>query len=157
MEQETELISYAENVVKLARRLGHDLIVIGAVALASHHYVRITNDIDLAGNLSLDELGRLADELRKMGYSVEMREPDADDPLGGVLDITGSFGQIQVINFHDRFPAVINDALQEATMVAAEESPLRIIPLPHLVVLKLYSGGLNSMADIVEVLSLEPV
>ncbi len=35
-----------------------------------------------------------------------------------------------------------------------ENSPLRIIPLPHLVVLKLYAGGLKSMTDIVEVLSL---
>lgn len=154
MEQESELVSQAEAVVRLAHSLGHDLLVIGAAALAGHHYVRLTNDLDLGGILSLDQLRGLADALKQKGYPVELREPDADDPLGGVLDIEGSFGLIQIVSFHDRFPAVIQDALQEATLRVAENSPLRIIPLPHLVVLKLYAGGLKSMTDIVEVLSL---
>jgi len=34
-----------------------------------------------------------------------------------------------------------------------EDSLLQIIPLPHLVVLKLYAGAFKSKADIVEVLS----
>ncbi len=154
MEQESELIFHAEAVVRLAHSLGHDLVVIGAAALAGHHYVRLTNDLDLGGILSLDQLRGLADALKQSGYLVELREPDADDPLGGVLDVEGRFGQIQIVSFHDRFPAVIRDALQEATLRVAENSPLRIIPLPHLVVLKLYAGGLKSMTDIVEVLSL---
>lgn len=154
MEQESELVFQAEAVVRLAHSLGHDLVVIGAAALAGHHYVRLTNDLDLGGILSPDQLHGLADALKQKGYSVELREPDADDPLGGVLDIEGSFGQIQIVSFHDRFPAVIRDALQEATLRVAEGSPLRIIPLPHLVVLKLYAGGLKSMTDIVEVLSM---
>ena len=154
MEQETDLVFHAEVVVRLANGLGHGLVVIGAAALAGHHYVRLTNDLDLGGILSLDQLRGLADVLEQKDYSVELQEPDADDPLGGVLDITGRFGQIQIVSFYDRFPAVIQDALREATLRVAEDSPLRIIPLPHLVVLKLYAGGLKSMTDIVEVLSL---
>lgn len=154
MEQESELISHAETVVRVAKGLGHDLIVIGAAALAGHRYVRLTNDLDLGGILCLDQLRGLAEALKQKGYSVELQEPDADDPLGGVLDITGRFGQIQIVSFYDRFPAVIEDALQQATLRVSDDSPLRIIPLPHLVVLKLYAGGLKSMADIVEVLSL---
>jgi hypothetical protein len=154
VEQESELVFHAEAVVRLAHGLGHDLVVIGAAALAGHHYVRLTNDLDLGGILTLDQLRDLSNALKQKGYPAELREPDADDPLGGVLDIEGSFGQIQIVSFHDRFPAVIRDALQEATLRVAENSPLRIIPLPHLVVLKLYAGGLKSMTDIVEVLSL---
>jgi hypothetical protein len=154
VEQESDLICQAEAVVRLAGSLGHELLVIGAAALAGHHYVRLTNDLDLGGNLSLDHLRGLAGALKQKGYSVELREPDAGDPLGGVLDISGNFGQIQIISFHDRFPAVIEDALQEAALRVADHSPLRIIPLPHLVILKLYAGGLKSMTDIVEVLSL---
>lgn len=154
MEKESELVIQAEAVVRLASSLGHDLLVIGAAALAGHHYVRLTNDLDLGGILSLDQLRGLANALEQKGFAVELREPDADDPLGGVLDIEGSFGQIQIVSFHDRFPAVLRDALQEATLRVSEDSPLRIIPLPHLVVLKLYAGGLKSMTDVVEVLSL---
>ncbi len=154
MEQESDLVSHAEAVVRLANSLGHDLVVIGAVALAGHHYVRLTNDLDLGGVLSLDDLRVFADALKQKGYSIELREPDANDPLGGLVDIKGSFGQIQIVNFHDRFPAVIEDALQNATLRVTDDSPLRIIPLSHLVVLKLYAGGLKSMSDIVEVLAL---
>ncbi len=138
----------------MARTLGHELLVIGAAALAGHHYVRLTTDLDLGGDLPLESLLKLASALRKEGYSVELREPDAEDPLGGVLDVNGRFGQIQVVSFHGRFPSVIHDALREATLPVAEDSLLRIIPLPHLVVLKLYAGGLKSMSDVVEVLSL---
>ena len=156
MDLESELLSEAEAVVEFARSLGEDLIVIGAVALAGHRFVRFTRDLDLAGNLSLGRMRELADVLAQAGYSVELREPDADDPLGGVLDILGEFGQIQVVSFAERFPAVIRDALKEAPLWVRNESPLRIIPLPHLVVLKLYAGGFKSKADIVEVLSLNP-
>ncbi|MFY8216611.1 MAG: hypothetical protein ACOVMP_08420 [Chthoniobacterales bacterium] len=154
MEEESDLIFHAEAVVRLAHSLGHDLVVIGAAALAGHHYVRLTNDLDLGGVLSLCDLRDLAAALKQHGYAVDVREPDADDPLGGVIDIQGNFGQVQVVSFCDRFPAVIRDALRESNMRVAENSPLRIIPLPHLVVLKLYAGGLKSMSDIVEVLSL---
>ncbi len=154
VEQESELLLHAEAVAALAHSRGLDVLVIGAAALAGYHYVRLTNDLDLGGDLSLDELRELAGALKQRGYAVELREPGADDPLGGVLDINGSFGQIQIISFHDRFPAVIRDALQEATLHVAENRSLRIIPLPHLVVLKLYAGGFKSMADIVEVLSM---
>lgn len=73
-----------------------------------------------------------------------------------MLDINGPFGQIQIISFAERFPAVIRDGLDQATLKISEEGSLRIIPLPHLVVLKLYAGGLKSKADIVEVLSRNP-
>lgn len=156
MDAETELIRHAEVVVNLAASLGEELLVIGAVALAGHRYVRFTRDLDLAGTLPLFRMRALADALLKEGFTVELREPDADDPLGGVMDIESKFGQIQVISFAERFPAVIHDALADATLRVRDGSPLRIIPLAHLIVLKLYAGGFKSKADIVEVLSVNP-
>jgi hypothetical protein len=87
MEAESDLIFHAEQVARLAKIFGNELLVIGAAALAGHGYVRLTRDIDLAGNLSLRQLRELSAALEKKGYSVALREPDADDPLGGVLDI----------------------------------------------------------------------
>lgn len=153
VDPEFELVAHAEEVVRASQSLGHDLLVIGAAALAGHHYVRLTNDLDLGGNLPLQDLHKLADALKQKGYRAQVNEPGVDDPLGGVLDISGPFGQIQVVSFYDRLPAVIRDGLDGATLRVADGSPLRIIPLPHLVVLKLYAGGLQSLSDIVEVLS----
>ncbi|MCC5847701.1 MAG: hypothetical protein JJU29_06355 [Verrucomicrobia bacterium] len=151
-----DLLSEAERIAEVAADQGIDLLVVGAMALAAHHYVRSTGDVDLAGNVDLPQLRSLAETLKTLGYRVELREPDAQDPLGGVLDIHSPSGLVQIISFADRFPAVIHDALREARLVLHPKSRLRILPLPHLVVLKLYAGGFKSKADIVEVLSRNP-
>ena len=90
------------------------------------------------------------------GFAAVLREPDGDDPLGGVVDVTGPFGLVQIVSYADRFPIVIEDAVRGASLVVREGSPLRIVPLPQLVALKLYAGGLKSKSDIVELLARNP-
>jgi len=63
---------------------------------------------------------------------------------------------VQVISYAGRFPAVIDDALRAAQVVVREGSPLRVVPIPQLVALKLYAGGYKSKADIVELLAHNP-
>ena len=66
--------------------------------------------IDLGVNADLPTLWVVADSLRRVGYAVDLREPDITDPLGGVIDVSGSFGLIQIVSFAGRFPAVVDDA-----------------------------------------------
>ena len=54
------------------------------------------------------------------------------------------------------FPAVIDDAVRESTLVVRQGSPLRLVPIAQLVALKLYAGGYKSKADIVELLARNP-
>ena len=131
-------------------------VVIGAVALAAHRYIRFTEDIDLGVLASLGEMRSLVEALRAEGFDAEFHEPDAEDPLGGVIDISGSFGLVQLINFEDRFPVVIRDALAGDDVRIRSGSRLRIMPIPQLVALKLYAGGFKSHADIVELLRRNP-
>lgn len=146
----------AEAVAGILERHGVAAVVIGGVALAAHGYVRHTEDIDLGVNAGIPALRTLAGALRDAGFAVALSEPDADDPLDGVLDITGDFGAVQVISFAGRFPGVIEDALRAATEVIRPGSPLRLVPLPQLIALKLYAGGFKSKADIVELLARRP-
>jgi len=146
----------AETVARILGRHQVPVVVIGAVALAAYHYVRQTEDIDLGVNADVGTLRILATALQAEGFDVELREPDAQDPLGGVIDVSGPFGLVQIISFAGRFPAVINDALREAELVVRPGSELRLIPIPHLVALKLYAGGYKAKADIVELLSRNP-
>lgn len=88
----------------------------------------------------------VADLLRR-GVAAELREPGADDPLGGVIDVCGEFGLVLIINLADRFPAVIEDALRSATLAVRSCSRLCVVPVPHLVALKLYAGDPKSKAD----------
>lgn len=156
MDTPDTILAAAETVATVLDRLGVGALVIGGIALAAHHYVRHTDDLDVGVNTRITTLGRVAAELRAAGFDVELREPDADDPLGGVIDVTGPFGLIQVVNFGERFPAVIDDALKSSPPILRPGSPLRIVPLPHLIALKLYAGGYRAKADIVELLRRNP-
>lgn len=150
------ILRAAEEVVRVLSRHRVDAVVIGAVALAAFHYVRQTEDVDLGVNADLPTLRAVAESLRETGFAVELREPDSSDPLGGVLDVTGPFGLVQVISFSGRLPAVIEDAVRLSNLAVREGSPLRLVPLPQLVALKLYAGGFKSKADIVELLMRNP-
>ena len=156
MNDSEAILHAAEEVVGILKRHRIDAVVIGAVALAAYHYVRQTEDIDLGVNADLPMLRMLTAAIRQAGFTAELREPDDDDPLGGVIDVSGSFGLLQIISYADRFPAVIEDAVRLSTLVVRDNSPLRIVPIPHLVALKLYAGGYKSKADIVELLSRNP-
>jgi hypothetical protein len=150
------IIQNAEAVIGILKRHRVDAVVIGAVALAAYHYVRQTDDLDLGVNADLQTMRTLAESLRSAGFNAELREPDGNDPLGGVLDVSGDFGLLQIISFADRFPAVIDDALRASTLAVRAGSPLRLVPIPHLIALKLYAGGYKSKADIIELLARNP-
>ncbi len=150
------LLDAAEHVMQVLETHRVDAVVIGAVALAAHHYVRLTHDIDLGVNADIQTLHAIASSLRAAGFKAEFREPDGQDPLGGVIDITGPFGLLQIISFADRFPAVIEDALRTASVALRPGSRLKLVPLPQLVALKLYAGGLKSKADVLELLMRNP-
>jgi hypothetical protein len=151
-----EVIRAAEEVTGILESRGVGTLVIGAVALAAHGYVRFTEDLDLGVNTDLGTLNQVADALQTAGFEVGLREPDGQDPLGGVVDVRGPFGLIQIVNYGGRFPAVIDGGLAAADTVIRSGSRLRIVPLPHLVALKLYAGGTKSRADIVELLARNP-
>ncbi len=150
------ILRAAEDVLHRLQEHKIDAVVIGAVALAAHRYVRQTEDLDLGINADVRKLRELVSSLRQAGYAAELREPDAEDPLGGVIDIEGPFGLIQVISYAGKFPNVIDDAVREAQMTARPGSALKLAPLPHLIALKLYAGGTKSKADILELLLRNP-
>ena len=146
----------AEEVAAILKRHRADAVVIGAVALAAYRYVRQTDDIDLGVNADLPTLRAVVQSLGEAGFSAELREPDGDDPLGGVIDVAGPFGFLQIVSYANRFPAGIDDALRDAKLVVRAGSPLRLVPIPQLIALKLYAGGYKSKADIVELLARNP-
>ncbi len=156
MTKKMTLLDAAEEVARILYEQKVSVVVIGATALAAHHYVRMTHDIDLGVNASIPQLRAIRDALAKANFKAVLREPDGQDPLGGVIDITGPFGLIQIISFYDRFPAVIEDAVKATTASIRPDSLLKLTPLPQLVALKLYAGGLKSKADIAELLTRNP-
>lgn len=151
-----ENLREAERIATLLSEEGLPVLVIGAIALAAHRYVRFTQDVDLGVDADIRQMRKLEELLRAAGYDAELHEPDGDDPLGGVIDVSGGFGLVQIVNFGNRFPAAIRDALAGEDIRIRPDGVLRIMPIPQLVALKLYAGGLKSLADIVELLRRNP-
>ena len=156
MPRPPDLLDATEQIADLLDRQGIHAIVIGAAAMAAHRYVRHTEDVDLGVNIAVRDLPKVAELLQEAAFDVACREPDGQDPLGGVIDVSGDFGLVQIVNFGERFPAIIDTGLAEATLATRATGRLRIIPLPHLIGLKLYAGGMKSKADIVELLRRNP-
>jgi len=146
----------ADRVVSVLGAMGVPAIVIGAVALAAHRYVRHTEDIDLGIDADLPKMRLLGAALRDDGFDAELYEPDGQDPLVGVIDVFRSFGLVQVVSFAGGFPAVIRDALGGEGLGVCPGSELRLVPLAQLVALKRYAGGIRSKADIAELLRRNP-
>jgi len=156
--EEDRTLEVADDVAASCDALGIGTAVIGAAALAVHNYSRATVDFDLATDVDpFRILPRLVKALEEKGYAVELVEPDAQDPLGGVLNITGpGFSMVQVVNFENplsnaRTPATA--AIKNAESGRIEGTRLRTVTLADLVALKLYAGGAKSQLDVIELLA----
>jgi hypothetical protein len=151
-----QTISEAGRIGSILADEGISVIIIGAIALAAHGYIRATKDVDLGVNIRIKDLARIHQRLITLGYHAELHTPDLDDPLGGVIDVSGTFGMVQIVNYGDRFPAVIEDSCRQEAQPCQTITTLSIAPLAQLVALKLYAGGWKSLTDIVELLRRNP-
>ena len=149
-------LSVAETVAKTLREAGTRSAVIGAIALAFHGYARATQDVDIATHVDPRTVLRdIEQSLQQHGYTTRLIFPDADDPLGGVLTVTGdNFDAVQVVNFYNPWAASSNPG-RSSIQTAAARIPgydLHVADVPHLIALKLYAGGPRNRSDVLELI-----
>jgi hypothetical protein len=153
-------LEVAELVARELHELGIETALIGAVALAVHRYVRSTEDIDLGiSTRDLSALRAASDRIKeKLGLDVQLVLPDDEDPLGGVLTITGEgFDPVQVVNLTNPLAfRTTPGAAAIGSSIRVEGLSLPTVDLPHLVALKLYAGDPESQADVLAVLKRNP-
>ena len=153
-------LAVAGQVVDALAARGVPAAVIGAMALAAYGYVRDTEDFDLATVADpFTTLREVAADLRRLGLRAELHEPDADDPLGGCLDVIGEdFDLVQVVNFFNPLAVRPNllgaEAVREAIAGMVSDPRFRIVDLPYLVALKLETGGHRDRSDVFALLSM---
>jgi hypothetical protein len=139
---------------------GIEPLLIGAAALAVHGYPRVTKDLDFGVAIPPGEMRTLADALSAPNREVELSEPDANDPLGGVITITRTGClPVQIVNFDNSpaagFPALVRGAEKRA--VAVTDVPGKVVSPEDLVLFKLYAGGHKSHLDIIELFTRCPI
>lgn len=155
-------LALAERVAVAAQQQGIATALIGAAALAVHRYTRGTEDIDLASAVDpATQLTTLEQKLAEAGMHTQLRLPDDDDPLGGVLVVWEQEDEhgapvdtVEVVNFLNPGNARANPARTAiARAVEVPGTALRCVSLADLVALKLYAGGSSDLADVVQLLA----
>lgn len=149
-------LSVAEAIANSLRESGTRSAVIGAIALAFHGYARATQDVDIATHVDPRTVLRdIQRSLKQQGYTTRLIFPDPDDPLGGVLTVTGDdFDAVQVVNFYNPW-ALSGNPGESSIHTAVACIPgydLPVVDVPHLVALKLYAGGPRNRSDVLELL-----
>jgi hypothetical protein len=155
-------LELAAAIVEILDELGVASALIGAAALAAHGYPRATEDVDLA--VAADPFSTLREAqhriTKRLGVEASLSTPDADDPLGGVLTVTGEgVDPVQVVNFQNPLAPRQNpgaEAVRTAVAGIVAGTRLRVVDLPHLVALKLYAGGYKSQLDVLALLERNP-
>lgn len=155
-------LEVATVVAEVLRARGIETAVIGAVAAAVRNYPRATEDLDLATFTEPSPNFKwVRDDLIAKGYDAEFEYPDADDPLGGVLRVTGpDFRKIEVVNFYNpmgKAAIVGREAIESAEPNVL--GSLAVARLPYLIALKLYAslGTLSKgHLDVMELLDRNP-
>jgi hypothetical protein len=141
-----------EQVVGTLQREGIPHALIGAGALAVHGVSRSTLDHDL---LAMDT--RALD--RAMwgewpGVDIDIRRPDADDPLAGVIRFRAA-GERDVDLVVGR-GAWQRDIISRAGPLRIGDTDVQVVTAADLVLLKLYAGGTQDRWDIEQLLAAEP-
>lgn len=127
-----------------ARHVAHALI--GAVALAARGHSRSTYDLDF---LTTDTAVFHEDfwtALREGGAHIDIRKGDFDDPLRGVVRITlldGSMVDVVVAKYRWQ-----KDVIDRAEPLDLGECTIPVPRASDLILLKLFAGGPQDLADV---------
>jgi hypothetical protein len=162
--REEETLAVVAKVVDVLEKRSIKSALIGAAALAYHGYPRATEDIDIGVLIGeLAELQAIGIAIRDSieGVAVEVVLPDAEDPLGGVVNVTrDDIDLVQVVNLLNPIgmgdhPGRLGVLAATATTTIAGRS-IAVVDVPHLIAMKVDRGGPQSHADIVELLARRP-
>lgn len=131
-----ELLEYLET---------HDVpaALIGGVALAVHGIARATWDIDV---LVIDR-AVLEDRFWAgwHGPTPDVRRGDLDDPLAGVIRLSGDAAPIDIVVGRYRWQ---RDLLARRVLVVVDGCRLPVVEAADLVILKLHAGGPQDLLDV---------
>lgn len=136
-----------DEVGRILDEYGARWAAIGALAVAYHGPIRASYDADALISLkgSRIDLDRLAGQLRRSGWKVDVREGEPGDPLGFVVRIADKAGnQVDLIGGIRKLDP---DFFGRATRTAVDGMKLRFASAEDLIALKLFAGGPKDLED----------
>ncbi len=133
---------------RLVQILGeNECLLVGAMAVAAHGYVRATDDIDLVTRLALSEARR---RLREQGVSAVLRRGDSVQEEFSIVR-----GTLEGIEF-DVLPLIVPLDWEQAIELRLADAFLKVVDLDGLIRLKLRAQGAQDLLDVAMLLNQHP-
>jgi hypothetical protein len=133
------------DAVEILRREKVDYAIIGAFALSVLGVVRATMDADALLFSEPGRLSKLEKKFQQEGFATELRTPEADDPVSGMLVLSDSFGNhIKLFGgLRNMDPAILARTLE----IDFRNEKLRIVGREDFIAMKCYAGGPQDVLD----------
>lgn len=122
-----------------------DYVVIGAIAASVHGSIRATPDAEALICVGLPKLRQLQRAFRKAGFSADLRQGDADDPIPALLAVVDKHGnRVDLLAGLRGFDTA---AFSRAMTVPFLDSSLRVLGREDFIAMKCFAGGPQDVAD----------
>jgi len=133
------------DVAAVLQDQGIDYVVVGALAAAVHGSIRATTDADALVSIGVPKLRQLQRALKKAGFSADLQQGDADDPITALLAVTDNHGnRVDLLAGLRGFDAA---AFSRALTVEFLGSSLRVVGREDFIAMKCFAGGPLDLAD----------
>lgn len=133
------------DVVEILRREKVYYVVIGAFALTVLGVIRATTDVDALLFTKPGRLAKLEKPFKRAGFNTELRTPEADDPVWGMLILSDDLG-----NHVELLGGLRNmdpDLFARALEVKFRDETLRIVGREDFIAMKCFAGSPQDLLD----------
>lgn len=141
----------AARVREILEAAGIPYALIGAVAMAARGRVRATLDTDYLVTDRKAMSAGLWSELQSSGVSVDIRRGDMTDPLAGVVRVHLGAEEVDVVVGKYKWQAEI---ISRAERMDVDRAMVPVPTIADLIILKLYAGGYQDLADVSALLTI---
>jgi predicted nucleotidyltransferase len=133
------------DAVEILQREKIDYAVIGAFALSAHGVVRASTDVDVLLFTTPQYLAKLRARFQRAGFSTELRQGEADDPIPAMLTLSDSHNnQVDLLGgLRGMDPAIFSRTVEVPFM----GMNLRIIGREDFIAMKCFAGGPQDILD----------
>jgi hypothetical protein len=133
------------DVVEILRRERVDYAIIGAFALSVLGVVRASMGADALLFAEPGRLAKLERTFQQEGFHTELRTPEADDPVSGMLVLSDKFGNhVELLGgLRNMDPAILSRTLE----ITFRDEKLCIVGREDFIAMKCYAGGPQDLLD----------
>ena len=133
------------DVIDVLNREGIDYAVIGALAAAVYGAIRASADADALVSLTAPKLSSLAQNFKKKGFSVELRQGDVEDPIPAMLVVSDKHQNR--VDLLGGLRGLDPQALTRTVEIPFSGTTMRVVSCEDFIAMKCFAGEPRDLED----------